>query len=133
MENNNNTDSQKRFLIAAVLCVLILFGWRYVFPPKEPAGGNSNQATNSNTAASTPTSPTPVPTEAPAQTPASEVAVAAPAAPNRKVTIKTPLYEVTLDSKGAVATSWVILKNISAHGEQPIFADGSTPQNEKPL
>lgn len=133
MENNNNFDSQKRFLIAAVLCVLILFGWRYVFPPKEPTGSNSNQAANSNTAVSTAATPTPLPTEAPAQTPTPEMAVAAPAAPNRKLTIKTPLYEVTLDSKGAVATSWVILKNISAHGEQPIFADGSTPENEKPL
>src|SRR5690606_35513363 len=65
--------------------------------------------------------------------PAPEAAAAAPAAPNRKITIKTPLYEVTLDSKGAVATSWVILKNISANGEQAIYADGSTPQNEKPL
>ncbi|KXK01548.1 MAG: YidC/Oxa1 family membrane protein insertase [Acidobacteria bacterium OLB17] len=130
MENSNNTDSQKRFLIAAVLCVFVLFGWQYFFAPKKPAGENANANTNSNATATA--APTPAPTTAPAATPAPEVA-AAPSAPNRKITIKTPLYEVTLDSKGAVATSWVILKNISANGEQPIFADGSTAENEKPL
>jgi len=134
MENSNNTDSQKRFLIAAVLCVFILFGWQYFFAPKNPAGDTANKAANSNTNTTAAVAgPTPVPTAAPTETPAPEVAAAVPSAPNRKITIKTPLYEVTLDSKGAVATSWVILKNISAHGEQAIYADGSTPQNERPL
>src|SRR5690606_15153087 len=114
MENSNNTDSQKRFIIAAVLCVLILFGWQYFFAPKNPAGDNANKAANSNTNTAA-EAPTPIPTAAPTESPAPEAAAAAPAAPNRKITIKTPLYEVTLDSKGAVATSWVILKNISAN------------------
>ncbi|MBV6496706.1 MAG: membrane protein insertase YidC [Acidobacteria bacterium ACB1] len=133
MENSNNTDSQKRFLIAAVLCVFILFGWQYFFAPKNPAGDNANKAANSNTNTTAAAAPTPVSAAAPTESPAPEAAAAVPAAPNRKITIKTPLYEVTLDSKGAVATSWVILKNISANGEQAIYADGSTPQNEKPL
>ncbi|MGE3467823.1 MAG: membrane protein insertase YidC, partial [Pyrinomonadaceae bacterium] len=53
--------------------------------------------------------------------------------PARTIKIKSPLYEVILDSKGAVATSWVILKNKSPKGEYPVFADGSNAANQKPL
>ncbi|MEO8573202.1 MAG: membrane protein insertase YidC, partial [Pyrinomonadaceae bacterium] len=53
--------------------------------------------------------------------------------PNRTITIKTSLYEVTLDSKGAVATSWIILKNKSPKGEYPVYADGSNGAEKKPL
>jgi len=53
--------------------------------------------------------------------------------PNRTITISSSLYEVKLDSKGAVATSWIIKKDKSPRGEFPVFADGSTGDNEKPL
>jgi len=53
--------------------------------------------------------------------------------PARTITIKSPLYEVTLDSKGALATSWVILKNRSSKNEYPVYADGSSAANQKPL
>ena len=61
------------------------------------------------------------------------VAVTSDNTPNRQITIKTPLYQVTLDSKGALATSWILLKNQSRQGEYAIFADGSTGGNPKPL
>ena len=53
--------------------------------------------------------------------------------PNRQITIKSPLYEVKLDSKGALATSWVLLKDKSPQGERKLFADSSTKTNEIPL
>ena len=49
------------------------------------------------------------------------------------MTIKSPLYEVTLDSKGALATSWIILKNKSSMSEYPVYADASSEGNQKPL
>src|SRR6185369_14689048 len=47
--------------------------------------------------------------------------------------IKSPLYEVKLDSRGAVATSWIIIQNKSPKEERPVYADGSTEGEKKPL
>ena len=129
MESSDN-NNQSRFLIAAILSMAILFGWSYFFtpPPKQVDNANANVATNANT------------TQAPAATPATvlapepEAVVSTPdTTPNRTITIKSSLYEVKLDSKGAVATSWVILKNKSPKAEFPVFADGSHNGDQKPL
>ena len=127
MEQNN--QSQFRFLAAAVLSMIVLFGWSYFYSPTKPAGNtNTTAASNTNTAApeSTPVPPSP-------QTTTTAAAVTPDTTPNRSITIKSPLYEVTLDSKGAVATSWILLKNKSPKGEYPIYADGSTGVDKKPL
>ena len=85
----------------------VLFGWSYFFAPKPKPADNTNTATQANTNA-----PTPVPQATPAPQPVPEsVAVTPDTTANRTITIKTPVYEVTLDSKGAVATSWILLKN----------------------
>ncbi len=111
--------------------MVVLFGWSYFFAPKPPAGDantNANVASNANIAAATPT-PAPV-----AQTPAVTPAATTPdTTPNRKITIKSPLYEVTLDSKGALATSWIILKNDSPKSQFPVYADGSNEADKKPM
>jgi YidC/Oxa1 family membrane protein insertase len=74
--------------------------------------------------------PTPQPT---AQPQPAAVESAPDTTPGRTITIKSPLYEVKLDSRGALATSWIILKSKSPREERPLFADGSTAANEKPL
>ena len=51
--------------------------------------------------------------------------------PQRKFHIVTPLYEATLDTRGAVATSWILKKNKSTG--RGIFAASSTKNNPKPL
>jgi YidC/Oxa1 family membrane protein insertase len=123
------SSNQFRFLIAAVLSMVVLFGWSYFFTPTKPVS-NTNTAVEANTA-STPAPQAPaVPQPA---APAPETAVMPDNAPNRSITIKSPLYEVTLDSKGAVATSWSLLKNKSNGIEFPVYADGSNSANEKPL
>lgn len=118
-------------MIAAILSMAVLFGWQYFFAPKPPVDTNSNTATQANTSSNTKTAafaPTPQPVVQP------ESATVTPdTTPSRSITIKSPLYEVTLDSKGAVATSWIILKNKSPKNEYPIYADGSTQANTKPL
>lgn len=128
MENSNNPSSQTRFLIAAVLSMVVLFGWSFLFAPKKPVS-------DANTA-STATQPAqPQPSAAPmAAVPAENAAPVTPdTTPNRVITIKSPLYEVKLDSRGAVAVSWVILRNKGPKGDFPVYGDGSTARNEKPL
>ena len=120
-ESNINPSSQSRFLIAAVLSMAVLFGWSYFLRRRSPlANTQRNQRSREYGDAGTPhatadarrLNPKP-----PAPTPDTT--------PARTITIKSPLYEVTLDSKGAVATSWMILKNKSPKGDFPVYADGS--------
>ncbi len=135
MENNN--QNQSRFIIAAVLSVVVLLGWTYFFSPKSKPTDNANTAANSNTAVSAANSaanaPAPTPQPVVQATPAAAAPTTPDNTPNRTITIKTPLYEVTLDSKGALATSWILLQNKSPEEERPLYADGSTASNEKPL
>ncbi|MBK6750104.1 MAG: membrane protein insertase YidC [Pyrinomonadaceae bacterium] len=130
MENPGSNNSQSRFLIAMVLAMAVLFGWQYFFAPKPPVA-DPNAAANTNTAQTSPAQPTPAaPT---AQTPADTAAVTPDITPNKLITIKSPLYEVTLDSKGAVATSWILIQNKSPKEERPLWADGSNSVEKKPL
>ena len=128
--------------------MVVLFAWTYFYAPTKPANNSNTEtaAANTNTVQSTQQA---VPAT-PAPTPAAQVeceesvakaqpelckgaTVIADAAPARRVTIKSPLYEVTLDSKGAVASSWLLLRNRSSKSDYPVYADGSTSTNEKPL
>jgi len=130
MDNSSNPGNQSRFLIAAVLSMAILFGWSYFFAPP-PANTNSNTAANTNTATAANTNaatPTPAPQAQP-QT----VEVTPDTTPSRTITVKSDLYEVKLDSKGAVPTSWILLKTKSPKGDYPIYADGSNGTEKKPL
>src|SRR5436189_6127125 len=128
MEEQGNS-TQFRCLIAAVLSMIVIFGWSYFYAPTKPAA-NTNAAANTAAAQPTPQA-TPTPQTA-APVPTTAVATS-DTTPNRTITIKAPLYEVTLDSKGAVASSWILLKNKSPKEERPLYADGSTRANEKPL
>lgn len=127
--DNNGSSNQSRFIIAAALSAVVLFGWSYFFAPKQPVGNNANAniPANANTA---PATPAPAPTVQPQP----ETAALTPdTTPNKQIKITTPLYEVTLDSKGAVATSWILLKNKSPKEERPLYADGSNGTEKKPL
>ncbi|MBV9215291.1 MAG: membrane protein insertase YidC [Acidobacteria bacterium] len=128
---NQGSSNQSRFLIAAALSMLVLFAWQYFFAPKPPAP-DANANSNSNVAQ---TAATPAPAPSPTvQQPQPQTAQTTPdTTPQRTITIKSPLYEVTLDSKGAVATSWVIHKNKSPKADSPVYGDGSNSSNEKPL
>jgi len=115
--------------------MVVLFGWTYFFSPsKPPANSNTEVAANSsNTAQPEQTATQPVQTPQAEQQQQQAQAPVVETNPARTVTIKSPLYEVTLDAKGAVARSWVILRNKSPHGDRPIYADGSNASSQKPL
>jgi YidC/Oxa1 family membrane protein insertase len=131
MEQKTGSQNQGRFLIAAVLSMIVLFGWQFFFAPKKPAGDANSNSTANIAAASSPTaSPSPAPT---AQPEAGTAGSTPDTTPSRSITIKSPLYEVTFDSRGALATSWIILKNESPKGEFAVYGDGSNGANEKPL
>jgi YidC/Oxa1 family membrane protein insertase len=123
---------QERFIIALILSAAILFGWTYFFPGKPPEQVNSNTAgTTQPTPASTATSQ---PTPQAATTPAPAAAVPTPARennPHRLVRVETPLYKVTLDSQGAVATSWIIQKD--RNSGKNLNSAASTKGNPQPL
>jgi YidC/Oxa1 family membrane protein insertase len=126
--DQQNNQNQSRFLIAAVASMVVLFGWSYFFTPTQPPNNaNTAQVANANTAQPAATAAAEQPQQ---QQP---VAVSSDTTPNRTVTIKSPLYEVTLDSKGAVATSWILLQNKTPKGTYAIYADGSNESNKKPL
>ena len=131
MDNQNN-QGQIRFLIAAVASMIVLFGWSYFYSPTAPPTNNANIAAEANTNTANTGSPLQTPAVA-QQQPVQPAPAATDSVPNRTVTIKSPLYEVTLDSRGAVATSWVILKNKSYKSEYAIYADGSNEAEQKPL
>lgn len=132
--DNSKQSNQSRFFLAAALSLAVLFGWSYFFAPKPKPNENADAANTANTAqpqASQTNLPTPQPqnvqqTQQSADTTPDNV-------PNRVITIKSPLYEVKLDSKGALASSWILLKDKSPKAEKEIFADGSTKTEKKPL
>ncbi len=133
--SDNKQNTQFRFLLAAVLSMGVLFGWQYFFAPKKPVTDNANTA--QTVAPATPGSDAqPIQPQRQQQTQSATIAENTPdTTPGREITIKTPRYQVKLDSNGAVATSWVLLKNVSQRNPdgKPLYADGSTKDNEKPL
>ncbi|MEO6588029.1 MAG: membrane protein insertase YidC [Pyrinomonadaceae bacterium] len=132
--DNSKQQNQTRFFIAAALSMMVLYGWSYFFAPPKPETDSANTAVAENVNASQTAQNQPPQTA----TPTAANQTAAPLTvsdnvPGKVITIKSPLYEVKFDSKGALATSWILLKNRSPQGEKPLFADGSNASNEKPL
>ncbi|HXG82918.1 MAG TPA: membrane protein insertase YidC [Pyrinomonadaceae bacterium] len=126
--SDSKQNTQTRFITAALLSMLVLFGWNFLFPTENAPTGNTNTSQAVVTSTATPEAQ---PTQA--QNKTQTVTLTPDNTPNKSVTIKTPLYQVTLDSQGALATSWILIKNVSPKGETPLFADGSTDDDKKPL
>ena len=120
---------QKRLLLAFVLSAVILFGWSYLFPPSPPQQQNTNSQSPTNT---------PTPTETVQAPPISGQADASTAAPDntpqRLLTVLTPLFEIVLDSRGAIAKSWIIKQNKEEGREgKPLYSIASTKTAPQPL
>ena len=124
---------QKRFLIALILSAVILVGWSYLFPVVPPEQNNNAAPQTSDS------TPSPASASAPAtvatQTPPPPSAAGAPAAPDdvpqRTLTISTALYEAKFDTRGAVATSWIIKQNRDTG--RPIYSVAGDKNNRQPL
>lgn len=130
--DNSKQQNQSRFLLAAVLCMAVLFGWQFFFAPKPKPNDNSNTAQVANTGTTTP-APQVQATPAPEQQTVAAVPVQDDI-PNRQITVSSPLYKVKFDSKGALATSWILIKNTrGGRPDTPLWADGSTKDTKIPL
>lgn len=117
---------QKRLFLALVISTAILIAWSYLFPvqpPKEqpPIPQASPQVSPVATS----------PEQAPQQSPGALVTTPAQQGPQRTIVVRTPLYEVTLETRGAEPTSWIIKKNI--HSESAIYSVGGSKNNPLPL
>ena len=126
-------------MLALVFSAAVLIGWNYLFPPvKPPQNANANQqAAQASPQASTQASPQAVaqPSASAAATPTTAQAAAATPTPEtipqRKIRVITPLYDVTFDTRGAVASSWIVTRNKNTGRE--IHSADSTKNNPKPL
>jgi YidC/Oxa1 family membrane protein insertase len=125
---------QQRFVFALVLSAAILLGWSYLFP------GPSPKQNNTNNSATQPTATTPAPqATATASEEQPQTATTPPATPDttapRMIKIKSPLYEVTLDSHGAIATSWVLtaLPAEKNKAGRPLYSVAGSKSNPQPL
>jgi YidC/Oxa1 family membrane protein insertase len=118
---------QKRLLIALIISSVILFLWGYLFPPTPPPKQDA-AATASPTATAvvtqTPGSVAPTAQAAPLPAPINS-------APQRTITIRTPLYDVKFDTLGAEPVSWIIKKNKQSNA--PIYSVGGKKEEKKPL
>ncbi len=126
-----------RFVLAIILSAAILFGWTWLFQSKAPQQ-QANTNSNANTAvAEQKASPSPTASEpatatqgqAPVQGPAGDVP--SESTGPRKIKVTTPLYDVVLDNRGAVATSWIIKKN--KDNDRPLYSVGGTKDQPKSL
>lgn len=100
---------QRRLLLALILSSAILFLWTYFYPAPSPKNQQQGAtAAPSPTAAPTASQQAPVANASPAtSTPSTTINQA----PQRIITVRTDLYEVKFDTRGAEPISWIIKKN----------------------
>ena len=118
---------QKRLLLALVISSAILFAWSFLYPAptpnQKPGATPSPSASPSATQPATSNSSTAPAAPAPAQN--------VTAAPQRTITIKTPLYDAKFDTLGAEPISW-ILKTNKNNGTE-IYSVGANKSQKMPL
>jgi len=131
-------QQQQRFIVALVASAAVLILWNVLFPPVKPPQTNAN-ANNQPVAQSSPqpsqstANTTPTPAQV-APSPSANPTPAADTVAQRKIRITTPLYDATFDTRGAVATSWIVKKVRRSDGTwRELYSIGSTKTNLKPL
>ncbi|HEX2209529.1 MAG TPA: membrane protein insertase YidC [Longimicrobium sp.] len=95
-------DQTRRLVLFLVISAVVLFGWNVVFPPPQqtvaPAGADSATAR----VAAPEATPAPAPRVAPV--------APAGAAPERIVTVRSPLYEYRFSTRGAALNAATLLR-----------------------
>ena len=128
---------QQRFVLALVISAAILLIWSYLFPAPSPQKNNANNTATQEQQQQTATSPSPQASATSSdQPPQTESVPSTPdTTPPRTIKITSPLYEVKLDSHGAVAKSW-ILKALPPDNNNPgraLYSVAGSKNNPQPL
>ena len=118
---------QQRLLLALVLSLGILFLWTYFYPTPAPKTQPQQGAAATPSPAAAPTASQTLPATASTATPSAAITQA----PQRTITVKTDLYEVKFDTRGAEPISWIIKKNKYSGSE--IFSVAGKKSDRKPL
>ena len=119
---------QRRLLIALILSSAILFLWTYLFPAPSPKNQQQGAAaTPAPTAAPSASQQAPVATGSPSSPPSTSINQA----PQRTITVRTDLYEVKFDTRGAEPISWIIKKN--KYSNSDIFSVAGKKSERIPL
>src|ERR1051326_6751269 len=121
---------QKRLLLALILSSVILFVWIYFYPA--PPANQKPGATPSPTASPAATQQTASSTNN-TTAPVTVVAPNVSAAPQRTITVKTPLYDVKFDTLGAEPISWIIKVNKNNEGQKEVYSVAGRRSDKKPL
>src|ERR1041385_4240655 len=118
---------QKRLLLALVLSSAILFLWSYFYPAptQKPGATPSPSASPSATQQTTASNNNQTATAAPA--PVANVS----AAPQRTITVRTPLYDAKFDTLGAEPVSWIL--KVNKNNGTEIYSVGANRKEKKPL
>ena len=136
-------QQQQRFIVALVASAAVLILWNVLFPPVKPPQQTANANANNQAVAQSSAQPTSqataskTPAQAaqfPSPSPGASLSPTPDNVPPRKLKITTPLYDATFDTRGAVATSWIVKKVRRSDGTwRELNSVGSTPNNPKPL
>lgn len=123
MDNQRQREQQIRLLLAVTLSMLVLTAWTYFFAP-EPPQERKNQDEG-------------ILQDVPKLNESGKEILLETEEdsniPNRTITIRTPLYQVQIDSRGALASSWILIKNVHDQHEKLLFANGGNGDSGKPL
>jgi YidC/Oxa1 family membrane protein insertase len=123
---------QKRLLLALVLSSAILFLWSYFYPaPTQKPGATPPQSASPSATqqTTTPSNQTPSASQTPSGVPAPVANVST--APQRTITVRTPLYDAKFDTLGAEPVSWILKVNNNNGTE--IYSVGANKKEKKPL
>ncbi len=123
---------QKRLILALILSSAILFAWSYFYPVKPPQNAELTATASPEVSPNSTPSSTPSPSTGQHSQPVSS-AVAQSTAPQRFITVRTPLYDIKFDSKGAEPVSWIIKKNKTTESEKEVFSVAASSDKRIPL
>jgi YidC/Oxa1 family membrane protein insertase len=122
---------QRRLFLALLLSTVILLGWGYFFQSRPPQKNSNTSDSAAAEATQTPNQPVNAPQVSASPVATAEMGIAADNVRQRTLIISTPLYEVEIDSQGAVAKSWVLKQNKDTG--RPLYSIASTKDQRLPL
>src|SRR5882672_7870865 len=119
----------KRLVLALLFSTAILIGWQFLLPIKPPPTVSPAKTAPGNPVNSASTQPSPRTSGLPspgvaAQASGTSSTSSSATIPHRTITVTTPLYVAKFDSRGAVAVSWILLKN--KESGSPLGSAGGT-------